>query len=138
MNIAAPIRILTHSPAVRFAESSACDNHRMRQALALLLLTFLAQVTFAQSHGTVIHIINVKWKDDATPEQIKAAVDAARELPTRFPGIKRVWTKNLKYQGQEGYKQAIVMEVESEAALKKYADSPAQKWWYELYTPIRA
>src|ERR1700723_577914 len=85
---------------------------RMRQALALVLLCILAQVTFAQSRGTVIHIINVKWKDEATPEQIKAAVDAARELPTRFPGIKRVWTKNLKYKGQEGYKQAIVMEFE--------------------------
>jgi uncharacterized protein (DUF1330 family) len=48
-----------------------------------------------------------------------------------------VWTKNIKYQAQEGYKQAIVMEFESEAALKKYADSPAQKWWYEIYLPIR-
>ena len=110
---------------------------RMRQALALVLLCILAQVTFAQSRGTVIHIINVKWKDEATPEQIKAAVDAARELPTRFPGIKRVWTKNLKYQGQEGYKQAIVMEFESEDALKKYTDSAAQQWWYKIYLPLR-
>src|SRR5580658_1790119 len=110
---------------------------RMRQALSLVLLCILAQVTFAQSRGTVIHIINVKWKDDATPEQIKAAVDAARELPSRFPGIKRVWTKNLKYQGQEGYNQAIVMEFESEDALKKYTDSAAQLWWYKVYLPVR-
>jgi uncharacterized protein (DUF1330 family) len=88
--------------------------------------------------STVIHVINVKWKDDATPEQVKAAVDAIYQLPSKFPGIKRVWTKNIKYQGQEGMKQAIIMEFESEAALKKYTDSPAQKWWYEMYLPIRA
>jgi uncharacterized protein (DUF1330 family) len=103
----------------------------------LLLAALSACLAAAQSPTTVLHIINVKWKAEATPEQIKAAVDAVHQLPAKFPGMKRVWTKNLKYQGQEGYKQAIVMEFESEAALKKYAESPAQKWWYELYMPIR-
>ena len=37
----------------------------------------------------------------------------------------------------EGYKHVIVMEFESEEALKKYADSPAQKQWYDVYMPIR-
>src|SRR5579862_287870 len=104
-------------------------------ALALCLCIF-ATMALAQSPPTVLHIINVKWKAEATPEQIKAAIDAVHQLPARYPGIKRVWTRNLKYQGQEGMKQAIVMEFESQDALKKYADSPAQKWWYELYLPI--
>jgi uncharacterized protein (DUF1330 family) len=109
-------------------------KHLLTAALSVCLF---ATAALAQSPTTVLHIINVKWKAEATPEQIKAAVDGAHQLPAKFPGIKRVWTKNLKYQGQEGYKQAIVMEFESEAALKKYAESPAQKWWYELYMPIR-
>jgi hypothetical protein len=106
----------------------------------LLVLWIFAGLVLAQPPGptTVIHVINVKWKDDATPEQIKAAVDAAHQLPSKFPGIKRVWTKNVKYQGQDGMKQAIVMEFESQSALEKYADSAAQKWWYETYLPIRA
>src|SRR5277367_3363406 len=103
-------------------------------ALSLCVITTLAM---AQPPSTVLHIINVKWKADATPEQIKAAVDAAQQLPSKYPGIKRVWTKNLKYQAQEGYKQAIVMEFESEDALKKYENSPAQLAWYKLYMPIR-
>ena len=37
----------------------------------------------------------------------------------------------------EGYKHIIVMKFESEEALKKYADSPAQKQWYDVYMPIR-
>jgi uncharacterized protein (DUF1330 family) len=105
-------------------------------AAALCFLVFAA-VALAQPPSTVIHIINVKWKEDATPEQIKAVIDAVRQLPSKYPGIKRVWTKNIKYQGQEGMKQAIVMEFESQDALKKYTDSAAQKWWYEMYLPIR-
>lgn len=91
----------------------------------------------AQAPSTVIHVINVKWKEDATPEQIRAVIDAVRQLPSKYPGIKRVWTKNIKYQGEEGYKQAIVMEFDSQDALKKYEDSAAQQWWYKLYLPVR-
>jgi len=105
----------------------------MRTLFAILVLSAVA---LAQA-PTVLHIINIKWKVDATPEAVKAAVDAAQQLPSKFPGIKRVWTKTLKYQGQEGFKQAIVMEFESQDALKKYENSAAQKWWYELYSPVR-
>src|SRR6266851_3407590 len=110
----------------------------MRHLSAFVLcLCILTTSAAAQSPSTVIHVINVKWKAEATPAQIKAAVDAVHQLPSRFPGIKRVWTKNLKYQGQEGMKMAIVMEFESQDALRKYENSPAQKWWYEAYLPIR-
>jgi hypothetical protein len=100
-------------------------------------LCFFAVGAWGQTASTVIHIIHVKWKLEATPEQIKVAVDAVQQLPAKFLGIKRVWTKNLRYQGQEGYKQAIVFEFESLDALKRYEGSAAQKWWYELYLPVR-
>lgn len=110
----------------------------MNRLLAVFLcLWLISGLSMAQAPKTVLHIINVKWKEDATPEQIKAAIDAVHQLPSKYPGIKRVWTKNLKYQGQEGFNQAIVMEFESEDALKKYADSTAQQWWYKVYLPVR-
>ena len=105
-------------------------------ALSLAAGLALAQAQ-AQAPKTVIHIVNVRWKADATKEQIKAAIDAVHLLPSKYPGIKRVWTKNIKYQGQEGMTQAIVMEFESEASLTKYADSPAQKWFYDIYLKVR-
>ena len=89
----------------------------------IMLLCLCAAAAFAQAPSTVIHIINVKWKAEATPEQIKAVVDAVQQLPAKYPGLKRVWTKNLKYQGQEGFKEAIVMEFESQDALKRYENS---------------
>jgi hypothetical protein len=106
--------------------------------MKIVLYLFLGvAAALAQPPSTVIHIINVKWKVDATPEQIKAVVDAVQQLPAKYPGLKRVWTKNLKYQGQENFKQAIVMEFESQDALKKYENSAAQKWWYGLYLPVK-
>lgn len=84
---------------------------------------------------SVIHVITIQWKADASPEAIKKAIAAAENI--NYPGLKNVWTRPIKMQLQEGYKHIIVMEFESEDALKKYADSPAQKAWYEAYMPVR-
>lgn len=115
----------------------------MKKLLTTLLtagLLAFAAPAIAQSAAdtapkTVIHVVTVTFKKDATKEQIKAALDGVKQLPTSFKGIKRVWTKTIKAQGERT--NAIVMEFESEQALKEYSDSPAQKEWYKLYTPVR-
>ena len=84
---------------------------------------------------TLIHVVTVSWKQGTTPEQIQAALDGAHKLPTRFPGITRVWTKTVKAQGERTH--AIVMEFTGEQALKEYAGSDAQKEWYKVYEGIR-
>jgi hypothetical protein len=90
---------------------------------------------------SVIHIVTVAWKEGTTPEQIQAALDGVKALPGKFPGITRVWTRTVKIQNQRGAEtkltNVIAMEFADEAALKAYADSPAQKDWYKLYLPIR-
>jgi antibiotic biosynthesis monooxygenase (ABM) superfamily enzyme len=86
---------------------------------------------------TVIHVITVKWNADAKPAQIEQALKAAEALPSEYPGITHVWTKPIKKQIPDDYSTVIVMEFSSEDALKKYADSPAQKKFYESYMPIR-
>lgn len=86
---------------------------------------------------TVLHVITVKWKADATPAQIDKALKGVEALPAQYPGITRVWTKPIKKQIPEGYNHVIVMEFASEDALAKYADSPAQKKWYEAYMAVR-
>lgn len=106
--------------------------------LALTLLGAGALIA-ANEYGkptSVIHVVTVKWKAGTTPDQVKAALAGVEKLAAAYPGIKNVWIKTLKVQGQ-GYNNAFVMEFESEDALKKYADSPAQKEWYKVYMPIR-
>ena len=108
-------------------------------AAAALLTLGVATATAATPPATapksVIHVVTVAWKADATPEQIKAALDGAKALPAAYKGIVRVWAKSIKVQG--GKANAIAMEFADEAALKAYADSDAQKNWYKLYLPIR-
>lgn len=101
-------------------------------ALALMAGTLVAAPGRPKS---VIHVITVQWKAGTTDAQIASALKAAETMD--YPGLKNVWTRAIKMQLDEGYKNIIVMEFESEAALKKYADSPAQKKWYEVYMPIR-
>ena len=108
--------------------------------LSLAMIVGLMSVGVASASAesapkTVIHVVTVSWKKDTTPEQIQAALDGAQALPSQFKGIKRVWTKTLKAQGDRSH--AIVMEFASEQALKDYSDSAAQKEWYKVYTPIR-
>ena len=105
--------------------------------LTAVLLAFGANTFSAQTTApkTVIPVVTVKWKADATPKQIQAALDGVKALPAAYPGITRVWIKSIKVQGDKA--NAFVMEFVDEAALKAYADSPAQKEWYKVYIPIR-
>ena len=110
---------------------------KLLMTLASVALFTAASATFAADTApkSVIHVVTVSWKADATPAQIQAALDGVKALPKEYKGITRVWTKTLKAQG--GKANAIVMEFADEAALKSYTDSPAQKKWYETYVPIR-
>ena len=103
---------------------------------AVAMLSVFAANKFGQPKS-VIHVVTVKWKEGTSPAQIEAAVKGVEKVAAAYPGIKNVWTRTLKVQG-EGYQNAFVMEFKDEAALKAYADSPAQKEWYEVYLPIRA
>ena len=89
----------------------------------------------AAAPKSVIHVITVDFKDEATPDQVQAALAAAHQLPSQYPGITHVWTRVIK--NQSGKKNIIVMEFASEKALADYADSPAQKEWYKSYLDIR-
>jgi len=104
-------------------------------AAAMMLATSLFAAD--TKPATVIHVISIKWKSDATPAQIDKAIKGAEALPSEYPGIIHVWTKPIKKQLPEGYSHVIVMEFASEDALAKYAGSAAQKKWYEVYMAIR-
>ena len=103
--------------------------------IALSLFSPLAAHSQSDQPHTVVHVVTVKWKAGTTPAQIEAALSGVKGLPSKYPGILRVWTKSVKVQG--GKANAFVMEFADAAALKAYTDSPAQKDWYKTYLPIR-
>src|SRR3982751_6157916 len=109
----------------------------MKKLFVVLSMLFLlaAGTVFAAAERpkTVLHVITVKFKDGTTQAQINKAVDAAAQIP----GVLRVWARPIKMQLPEGFKHIIVMEFKDEATLKAYADSPAQKKFYDVYLPLR-
>jgi uncharacterized protein (DUF1330 family) len=113
----------------------------MKKIVSLLLaalvvsLGTLTAAAKSKAPDSVIHVVTVSWKKDATPEQIQAALDGAHRIGDKFPGITRVWTKTIKAQGERTH--AIVMEFKDEQALKDYPNSEGQKEWYKVYIPIR-
>ncbi|MCX6956287.1 MAG: Dabb family protein [Verrucomicrobia bacterium] len=107
------------------------------------LLAFSAATASAQTAPkSVIHVVTVAFKEGTTPAQIDAAIAAVQKLPSTFKGITHVWTKAIKVQNAEGAKvkktHVFVMEFASEAALKEYDGSDAQKEFYKSYLDIRA
>ena len=105
-------------------------------AVAALALGTAFLAAAASAPKSVLHVITVKWKADATDAQKQAALDGVKAMAAKFKGITNTWTKTLKVQG-EGYNAVIAIEFKDEAAFKAYADDPAHKEWEKVYLPIR-
>lgn len=104
-----------------------------------VLLFAAGIVTGANRFGqpkSVLHVVTVRWKADSTEQQRQGAIQGVARMASEIPGIKNVWTKTLKVQG-ENFNAAFVMEFSDEAAFKAYADAPAHREWEKLYLPIR-
>jgi Stress responsive A/B Barrel Domain len=119
---------------------------RLLLASALAVVCATGVIVGQQKYGmpkTVIHVVTLKWTDESTPAQRQKALDGIKDMAATIPGMKNIWLKTIKVQGQtrEGekpYDAAFVMEFADEAALKAYADHPKHKAWEEIYVPIRA
>jgi hypothetical protein len=113
----------------------------MAAATAAMALGLLA----AEKPKSVIHVVTIQWKPGTTPEQIKSAIGGVEAAAKLFPGIKNIWLRSIKVQGQpigdcpscQQATHAVVMEFESEKALADYAGSEAQKAFYKVYMPHR-
>lgn len=89
---------------------------------------------------SILHVVTLYWKDGTTPAQRQKALDGVEKMAAEIPGIKNVWLKSIKVQGDAGGKaleSAFVMEFESEAAFKAYDNHPAHRAWEKVYLPVR-
>ncbi|MFM8393511.1 MAG: Dabb family protein [Acidobacteriota bacterium] len=110
-------------------------------AMTLIFITGLVigQNKFGQPKS-IVHVVTLKWKAEATPEQRQKALDGVKMMATEIPGIKNVWLKTIKVQGpnaQTPFDSAFVMEFVDEAAFKAYVAHPAHKKWEDIYIPLR-
>ena len=106
----------------------------------VLAAVFLAGVAVGQNAfsepATVLHVVSLKWKAEATPEQRAQAITGIRDMAAEIPGIKNVWLRPDRVQ-PDAYDTAFAIEFESRAAADAYAEHPAHEKWYEIYIPFR-
>jgi ABC-type glycerol-3-phosphate transport system substrate-binding protein len=105
-------------------------------AVALIAAGLLLAANSFNSPPTILHVVVVKWKADATPQQQQAAIDGIRKMAADTPGLKNVWVKKVKVQPAD-YSTAFAMEFESKAAFEAYTNAAAHKAWERLYLPYR-
>ncbi len=104
-------------------------------AAALFSLSAFA----VEKPSTVLHVINVKFKPEASKADVDKAIAAIETVAGKYKGIKRVWLNPILVQGGDSkFTHCLVMEFESVDALKKYTGSPEQEAWYKLWLPVRA
>lgn len=108
----------------------------------------LAANKFAKPKS-IIHVVTLYYKDGVTEEQKKAVMAGIEKMAGEVPGLKNVWLKSIKVQGDVPEKQAdgqiknkrltdaFVMEFESAEAFKAYDDHPAHRAWEKIYTEVR-
>ncbi len=113
------IMSLIGAALVAFGLTTACTN----------------QPEDSTTSDSVIHVVTVSWKEDASEAQIQAALNGVKTIAKDYDGVTRVWIRSIKAQGDRTH--AFVMEFKSEQALKDYTDSPAQLAWYKVYQPVK-
>lgn len=112
--------------------------YKLLIAATMLAILSVGQAFAAAKPKTVIHVINVKFKEDAKKEDVAKAIAAIETVAGKYKGIKNVWLNPILVQGGPSkFTHVLVMEFESVEALKKYTDSPEQKEWYKLWLPVR-
>jgi hypothetical protein len=112
---------------------------KMVLAIAGALSLFAAGVLLGANKfnqpKTLVHVVTIQWNDGTTDAQKQAVYDGVRKMAGEIPGIRSIWTKPIKVQG-EGFGGAFVMEFDSKEALDAYAKHPAHAEWMKVYAPV--
>jgi hypothetical protein len=109
-------------------------------AFAAAAALFMAGVLVGQNRfnkpASLVHVVTISWKDGITDAEKKSAFAAVEKMAGQIDGIRNVWTKGIKVQG-EGFTDAFVLEFRDRAAFDAYADHPAHKDFEKVYLPLR-
>jgi hypothetical protein len=71
------------------------------------------------------HVVMFRWKDDADPDQIGAALDGLLALPDLIPGVRSFTVGADAGLGPANHDVVVVVEFDDQAAYETYAEHPA-------------
>lgn len=96
-------------------------------------------ITMKPTSSEMVHIVLFKWKEDAAPEAIAAAVEGLKGLPEQIPGILALSCGMNFSDRAQGYETGLVVHFTDRAALEAYGPHPAHQHVVQnLIVPIRA
>jgi len=97
-----------------------------------------SSATAADQTGVYRHVVLFKFKDSATPDQVKGVEDAFRALPSKIDTITGYeWGTNVSPEGKnDGYTHCFFVTFKDKAGLDVYLPHPAHKEFGTLLRPI--
>lgn len=115
------------------------------KTLLLLLCSLLVPVSFSAvaaekpANATkLLHVVSLKFKATATPQQISHVVDAFRDLKKRIPGIEDLeWGTNVSPEKHDkGFTHGFILTFGNEKDRDAYLVHPEHKAFGKLLGPI--
>jgi hypothetical protein len=123
-----------------FGKKQPYKFQTMKNAFIFIIACFVAATIFsATSKETKMlrHVVLFKFKDDATPDQIKQVEDAFRKLPSQIEEIKDFeWgTNNSPENLNQGLTHCFFLSFENEKDRDVYLPHPAHKAFGAVLKP---
>lgn len=116
------------------------------KTLSLLLVALLGGALIsgiaAEHHegqpGKLNHVVSFKFKETATPDQIKQVEDAFRDLKKKIPQIASYhWgTNNSPENLNKGFTHMFILTFKSEADRAVYLPHPDHKKFGQMLGPV--
>jgi hypothetical protein len=105
----------------------------------LLALSLLAPAADSPK-ARLRHVVSLKFKDDATKEQIKQVEDAFAALETRIPTVNALkWGTNVSPEKlNKGFTHCFLLTFKSDKDRDTYLVHPAHKEFGKLLEPVLA
>jgi hypothetical protein len=113
----------------------------MNILLCVIVLLGLALCAFAADtpaqKGTLRHVVAFKFKDTATPDQIKEIENAFRALKTKIPEIASLeWGTNVSKENRDkGFTHCFIVTFSNEKNRDTYLVHPEHKKFVDLALP---
>ena len=112
----------------------------MKRIIAIIVTCCIAAIVISATHKEtkmLRHVVLFKFKDDATPEQVKQVEDAFRKLPSEIKEIKALeWgTNNSPENLNQGLTHCFFLSFNSEKDRDAYLPHSAHKAFGALLKP---
>jgi hypothetical protein len=109
-------------------------------APAVLIAADAPAAAANQGKQMLYHVVAIKFKPEAKPQQIKAVETAFAQLKTKIPGVTSLnWGTNVSpEQKNKGFTHCFVLTFATEKDRDAYLPHPEHKAFGKLLGPIMA